>query len=138
MKMTFYFAVFTRKINSLCFPTNVFLSNSYRTGGSFVCIYSSRSSHQRYSLKKCVLKIAKFLRTFFLQNTSEQLRSFFFLLKLYSHLPKKFCFICFIESLIKMMKNAFYFILKAFFVLNVFKFFSWFFDHVEKTAWLER
>ena len=38
-------------------------------------------------------------------------------LKLDSHLPKKIIFIYFNESLLKMMKNAFYFILKAFFVL---------------------
>ena len=38
----------------------------------------------------------------------------------------------------KMMKNAFYFILKAAFVLKIFKFLSCVFGHVEKTAWLER
>ena len=32
---------------------------------------------------------------------------------------KKSCFICFNESLLKMMKNDFYFILKALFVLNI-------------------
>ena len=37
-----------------------------------------------------------------------------------------------------MMKNAFYFILKGFFVLEVIKFLSSIFGHVEKTAWLER
>ena len=36
------------------------------------------------------------------------------------------------------MENAFYFILKALFVLKMFKFLSWFFGHVEKTAGLER
>ena len=41
-------------------------------------------------------------------------------LKLDSHLPKKPCFICFNESLAKMMKNAFYFIFKVFFVLKIF------------------
>ena len=52
-------------------------------------------------------------------------------LKSDSHLPKKFLFICFYESLLKMMKNAFYFILKARFVLEIFKFLSWHFGHVE-------
>ena len=33
-----------------------------------------------------------------------------------------------------MMKN---FILKALFVLKIFKFLSWVFGHMEKTAWLE-
>ena len=44
-------------------------------------------------------------------------------LKSDSHLPKQ-CVICFIESPLKMMKNGFYFILKALFVLKVFKFSS--------------
>ena len=48
------------------------------------------------------------------------------------------CVICFIESSLKMMKVAFYFILKALFVLKIFKFLSWLFGHAEKTAWLER
>ena len=38
----------------------------------------------------------------------------------------------------KLFKNAFYFVLKALFILKVFKFLSWFFGHVEKTTWLER
>ena len=38
----------------------------------------------------------------------------------------------------KIMKNAFYFTLKARFVLKIFKFLSWLFGHVEKTARLER
>ena len=33
------------------------------------------------------------------------------------------------------MENAFYFILKAFFVLKIFKFLSWFFGLVEKTVY---
>ena len=35
------------------------------------------------------------------------------------------------------MKNDFYFILKAVFVLKIFKFLSWLFRYVEKVAWLE-
>ena len=38
-------------------------------------------------------------------------------------------FICFNETPLKIMKNAFYFILKALFVLKVFKFLSWLFGH---------
>ena len=38
---------------------------------------------------------------------------------------KKNCVFCFIESPLKVMKNAFYFILKALFVLEIFKFLSW-------------
>ena len=51
---------------------------------------------------------------------------------------KKKNFICFNDSPSKMMKNVFYFILKALFVLKIFKFLYWLFGHVEKTAWLER
>ena len=35
------------------------------------------------------------------------------------------------------MKKAFYFTLKALFVLKIFKFLVWLFGHVEKTTWLE-
>ena len=48
---------------------------------------------------------------------------------------KKNYFICFNDSPSKMMKNAFYLMLKALFVLKIFKFLSWIFGHVEKTAW---
>ena len=48
---------------------------------------------------------------------------------------KKFRFIYLIAYEIK---NAFYFVVKALFVLKIFKFLSWLFGHVEKTAWLER
>ena len=44
-------------------------------------------------------------------------------LKLDSHLPKKILN-CFNDGSSKMMKNAFYFILKALFVLKIFKFLS--------------
>ena len=50
---------------------------------------------------------------------------------------KSVCFTCFNENSLKMMKNVFYFILKALFVLEILKFLSWLFEHVEKTAWLE-
>ena len=36
--------------------------------------------------------------------------------------PQKNCIICLIEIPLKMMKNAFYFILKALFVLKIFNF----------------
>ena len=42
-------------------------------------------------------------------------------LKSDSHLPEN-CFICFNESPLKMVKSAFYFILKALFVFKIFKF----------------
>ena len=49
-------------------------------------------------------------------------------------LPKKKYLICFNESPLKMMQNAFYFILKALFVLKIFKLLSRLFGHVEKRA----
>ena len=48
--------------------------------------------------------------------------------------PKKICVICLIESPLKTLKNDFYFILKALFVLKLFKFLSRLFGHVGKTA----
>ena len=60
------------------------------------------------------------------------------LLKSESHILKKISVTCFHENPLKIMKNAFYFMLKALFVLKVFKFLSWHFGHVGKTAWLER
>ena len=59
-------------------------------------------------------------------------------LKVDSHLPKEIIFICFSERPLKMMKNSFYFVLNVIFFVEIFKFLSWLFDHVEKTAWLER
>ena len=49
-----------------------------------------------------------------------------------SHLPKKISFILFNESLLKIMKNTFYFTLQALFVLRIFKFLSWICGHTEK------
>ena len=45
---------------------------------------------------------------------------------------KNFFFICFNDSPSKMMKRAFYFILKALVVLKIFKSLSWIFGHVKK------
>ena len=53
-------------------------------------------------------------------------------LKSDSHLPRKICFICFNESPLQMTKNAFYFILKALFILKVFNFLSGVFGHLKK------
>ena len=44
-------------------------------------------------------------------------------LKLDSHLPK-ICVVCFIETPLKMITNAFYFILKALLIFKKFKFLS--------------
>ena len=45
---------------------------------------------------------------------------------------KKFVFIYFNASPLKIMKDAFYFIWKAFFVLGIFTFLSWLYGYVEK------
>ena len=47
---------------------------------------------------------------------------------------EKICVICLNESPLKLMKNVFYFVLKAFIVVKIFKFLSRHFDHVGKTA----
>ena len=59
-------------------------------------------------------------------------------LKQGSHLTKEVLFICFNENPLKMMKNTFYFILKALLVLKIFNFFFWLFGHVEEMAYLGR
>ena len=54
------------------------------------------------------------------------------LLKSNSPLPKTI--ICFNDNVSNLMKNAFYFILKALLFVKIFKFFSCLFLHVEKTV----
>ena len=58
-------------------------------------------------------------------------------LKLDCHPPKKINFICFNESPLKLVKNAFCSILKALFILKTFNVLSWLIGYVEKRAWLE-
>ena len=53
-------------------------------------------------------------------------------LKSDSHLLKKKFVVCVTESPLKLMKNLFYFILKALFFLKIFKFLSWLFGHIKK------
>ena len=47
---------------------------------------------------------------------------------------KKICVVRFIENPLKVMKNVFYLILKALFILKIFTFLSRHFGHVGKTA----
>ena len=69
----------------------------------------------------------------------DQIRTFGIRLKIFtplksdSHLPKTFCYLL-DESPLKMIKNSFYFILKALFVLKIFKILSRLFGHARKTA----
>ena len=51
---------------------------------------------------------------------------------------KNFALFALLKDLENDLKNAFYFFLKALFVLKIFKFLSWLFGHVEKKTWLER
>ena len=55
-------------------------------------------------------------------------------LKLGSHLPKIMLFASLNFFKNKIIKNAFYIILKALFILEIFKSLSWPFRHVGKTA----
>ena len=54
------------------------------------------------------------------------------MLKVWLSPSKKVAFISFNESPLKTMKNAYYFMLKVVFVLEVFTFLSWLFGYVEK------
>ena len=53
------------------------------------------------------------------------------------HLTKDLVIFASLKAMLKMMKNAFYSILKAYFVLKIFTFLSRLFGHVEKTARLD-
>ena len=55
-----------------------------------------------------------------------------------SCLPKKTLLFASMIALQKWWKMLFYFILKVLFILKIYKFLSWLFGHVGKTAWLER
>ena len=80
---------------------------------------------------KCVSKLAIFLKFYLGVCTNEKL-------ELKADLPEKFALFASMKAFVKMTKNPFYFILKAFFVLKMFKFLSWLFSNVERTTWLER
>ena len=60
------------------------------------------------------------------------------LLKSNSPLPQKIVLIASLKNPPKSDKNTFYFILKALFVLEIFKFLSWLFGHLGIATWLER
>ena len=80
---------------------------------------------------KCISKSAIFLKFHTGVCTNEKC-------ELKSDPPKKFALFASFKTFVKMIKNPFYFILKARFVLKIFKFLSWLFGHVERTTWLER
>ena len=71
-------------------------------------------------------------------ETRADLLSLVFILKVGLSPYKMFCYLLDWKSFKKRWKNAFYFILKALFVLNIFKILRWLFGHVRKTVRLER
>ena len=82
-------------------------------------------------------RIASVARLKFAEWRSAFIRNFIFFIKSFKvglSPSKKICVICLIESPFKMMKNAFYFILIALFVLKIFTFLSPLFGHLGKTA----
>ena len=121
---------------------------------------TSRNSYWRCSINIC-RRVSFLTNFFFMRNETlpqvftcafwEIFESTFFteilgvtasenllILKSGSHLPKKFCIIFLNENPLKVMKNAFYFILKSLFNLKLFKLLSRLFGHVGKTTGLER
>ena len=78
-------------------------------------------------------RICSNLWCFVLMTTCDMLKSD-------SRIPKNLGFFQFNESLLKMMKNTFYFMLKTLFFLEIFTFLSWLFGYVEerldKKLWL--
>ena len=67
---------------------------------------------------------------FYVIYRSENIKRFH--VKVGLSLSEKFAFIYFNESPLKMMKNAFYCMLKVLFVLDIFTFLSWYFGYIEK------
>ena len=75
-----------------------------------------------------------FITNFFSHQgiTNLSLLGCFFLKLSDCHLPKRNCFICFNEGPFKMINNSFNFMVKALFILKIFKFLSSVFGQVEK------
>ena len=86
-------------------------------------------THKRQIVLKASLKASPNSHWRYILKNKEQ--KWLGVLKLDSYLPKNY-FVCFNKSPLKMMKNAFYFVLKTLFVLKIFRFLSWLFSHVEK------
>ena len=116
----------------------------------FKCVYvwiKQKAKTKKTSSGNSTSQISEYLPQFliliilkdFSHKTLNEITGFSMIMDLKRTLTcQKNCIICFIESPLKIMKNAFYFILKTFFVLKIFQFLSWLFNHVEKIAWLER
>ena len=115
-------------INKIYDPLGIKLLTSLRLGFSYLSEHKSRHkiADSLIPLFSCSLETESTLH-FFLhcQNYATLGRAIKTHLKnVKVGLPpsKKNCVICLIENPLKMIKNAFYFILKALFVLKIFKF----------------
>ena len=123
------------------------LTLSWRRPLSYRNLYDNGLRHERVNF--FILKHWFFSRLFhwLFSSLLREVETFFskLILKSMPHFlkvglspSKKICVIYLIESPLKLMKSAFYFIFQALLALKIFKFFSWLFGHVEKTAWLGR
>ena len=95
---------------------NFFVLNHYNISSDSVNLVKVIWLHE-FHISRCCLTL----------NKAKELN-----LKSDTHPPKNFFIISFNDSSSKLMKNGFYFILKALFVLKIWKFLSWFFVHVKK------
>ena len=101
-------------------------------------VISSSSSSLRLEMDRFELTISYSAWKSLKRSFSSKIFALMSFLKSDSHLPKKNRFICFNDSPSKIMKNAFYFILKVLFVLKILTFSSWLFGHVEKNGLIKK
>ena len=112
--------LFRRLINDFQ-PLTIFAKINIWLGSEYASAQGQllRGTHRIWLWKlkgKSSLSLMKFYTVLFIS---------YIYIKVGFSLSKKIYFICFNESLLKMMKNAFYVILKALSVLKVFKTLSW-------------
>ena len=103
---------------------------------SVMYCWSSTTTHSQHGRKEPLSSLATPFYLALSAKTTFKTWNFYFAQILWSdsHLSKKFLFIWFNKSPLKIMKNFYYFILKALFVLKKFKFLSWNCGYVEETA----
>ena len=103
---------------------------------SVMYCWSSTTTYSQHGRKEPLSSLATPFYLALSAKTTFKTWNFYFvqILRSDSHLSKEFLFIWFNESPLKIMKNFYYFILKALFVLKKFKFLSWNFGYVEETA----
>ena len=112
----------------------IWLHNQLSSIHSIIAYYEHRylknAIHQIDGKNEWLHLSAKFTANFLARFTVSVLKS-------NSHLSKKNVFFVSLKALWKCWKMLF-FILKALFVLKIFKLLSWHFGQIEKMAWLER